>query len=281
MEGLTLTTLDRREGLFSDYARLIKEHGTLLALPIFLFVIVLLLHEVLVSLGTHFSGPDYIALGGIILFTLITSVFTAAYLSRSSMTLSLQKAANSIDVPLLHARDLIETCKQLRDMLKGDRGWILDDEAVSEIEIHADKQIIVVAPDLFYEKQERYLAVIVTNLAKEQGPIYRYVLPKDLDNEADKTDLSSQLKAALVRLHVPEPEKRLSERFVVDLLDETVFPHSVLYGLAIYESQGGAKRCIQYLPREIGNMNVEIPCGSPSFGERLVSRVPTRSPKLL
>jgi len=275
-----LTNPDRTDGLFSEYARLIKEHGTLLALPVALFAIGLALHDVLTSLGTHFSFSDYLALGGIILFTLVTSVFTAAYLSRASLTRSLQDAGRSIDVPLLHAHDLIETCKQLRDMLKGDRGWILDDEAVSEIEAHADKQIIVVAPDLFYEKQQRYLAVIVTNLALDEGPIYRYVLPKDIDNEADKADLANLLKTELVRLRVTEPDKRLSERFVVDLLDDTVFPHSVLYGLAIYESRDGAKRCIQYLPREIGNMNVEIPCTSSSFGERLVSRVRHTIPRI-
>jgi hypothetical protein len=71
---------------------------------------------------------------------------------------------------------------------------------------------------------------------------------------------------------IADPGSRIEARFKVTMLEEDSFPESVLYGLAIYRKKDGTVRCLQYLPREIGTMNINIPVEDGTLGKRLVNR---------
>jgi hypothetical protein len=84
--------------------------------------------------------------------------------------------------------------------------------------------------------------------------------------------LQKTLATELTKNNIANPESLLHSRFQVTLIEESQFPEVVLYGLAIYRSKDGKVRCLQYLPREVGTMNINIPVGVGTVGGQLVAR---------
>src|SRR5260370_1617185 len=77
---------------------------------------------------------------------------------------------------------VLETCIQLKELMKEGRDWLIDDQIVFELESNADEEISVLVPDFHYEFQAKYLEVIVNNLKNPAGPIYRYFVLVNLGN---------------------------------------------------------------------------------------------------
>lgn len=166
---------------------------------------------------------------------------------------------------------LLRTVEQVKEIIKGERQWLADDSFVERVEKEADEEILVVAPDFYYEYEENYFKIIVDNLTKTGGPTYRYFLPNYPDNRSKWEVLQKKLTRALKEKGVDNLEAVVNERFKVYLLESNEYPQVVLYGLAIYIKKTGEVNCLQYMPRETSYVNINIPVVKNSMSERLVN----------
>jgi len=190
----------------------------------------------------------------------------------SSFSTRLQEFEKEYKSTIAALSKVLETCIQLKELMKEGREWLIDDQIVFELESKADEEISVLVPDFHYEFQARYLEVIVNNLKNPEGPTYRYFVLWNLSNEQRAKDLRQRIRSELVSAGIENPDQLMSQRFNIVLLDEKTFPEPVLYGLAIYQHRDGSVRCLQYLPRELGTMNINIPVGTGTVGSELVDR---------
>lgn len=211
---------------------------------------------------------QFLATAGAVLVIVLVAVAAASHLAKLSIIDHLNETLTG---RLADLGGLIETCKELKEMMKEGRAWLLDDEAVLALEQETDDEVLVIAPDLHYEFQPRYRDVVLANLLRPGGPRYRYVVFSDGQAETDRGDLLKALEQQLASRGIVDAAPVLGQRFQVILLPQGQYPDSVLYGLAIYVKKTGEVRCLQYLPREFGTMNIEVPCTG-DLGRRLVAR---------
>lgn len=280
----TTPSLTRRLG------QLLSEEIIKIILMLLLIQVIVILSHYLVEQFLHFELKDWlISLASVIAFLIIT-IATGAYLAKMQIVDQLNTTLGSriVDLDELQSAKVDElnaalkskveeldtvlnTCIQLKEIMKGDKDWLVDDEMIFKIESQTDEEILVMVPDFYYEENPKYLEVIVNNLSRENGPRYRYFVPGDSENRAQWKALQRTLSERLIKAGVTDPDERIGSRFKVALLADGSFPDAVLYGLAIYRKKDGTVTCLQYLPREIGTMNINIPFKE-QFGHRLVLR---------
>lgn len=73
--------------------------------------------------------------------------------------------------------NLKEQERQFYDMVEDEHDWLYNHEQILELEANTDSEILVLAPDFFYERQPQYEDVIVQNLLKPAVPTYEYFVP--------------------------------------------------------------------------------------------------------
>jgi hypothetical protein len=243
--------------------------------------------QVVFILSHHFMGEflkfswrDWFFSIGITLAIIFSAAAAAAYIGRTrlidQLNAKLKLEVRNLEVS--HANKLreldkvLEACIQLKELMKEGQSWLVDDQLVFEIESDLENdEILVLVPDFFYEFQEKYFEVIATNLKRDDGPTYRYFVHKDYTNDENCRELHRRLKNELVTAGKDKPDDILLSRFKVTFLEENTFPEFVLYGLAIFRKRDRTLRCLQYLPREIGALNVNIPVDG-IFGSSLVKK---------
>jgi hypothetical protein len=171
-------------------------------------------------------------------------------------------------------RDLDEQERQIYTLLKTWHNWLYDNEEILEVEEQTDSEILVMAPDFYYEDQPRYEDVIVKNLLKPTTPTYEYFVPKSRENEGALHKLKKRLEQRLASEPGINAEDVVKKRFKVHLIPDDEFPYCVAYGLAIYRFKDSTKdRCLIYWPKEIGSWNLDILAAGKEDGEKRVNAI--------
>ncbi len=197
---------------------------------------------------------------GLMVLLAALSCVASAILARLHLEKRLGIALNEVRQAADRLKHEAATVIQLVNLLKGEKTWLVADREVYAIEASADLSIDVVAPDLYYEEQLEYQEVIARNISMTSGPTYRYLVPDHADTRSQARRVVEGLCRILAAAKIADLEQVVSERFQVGFLEEREeFPSASLHGLAIYTWRNGKRQCLQYLPREFGALNVNIP----------------------
>lgn len=268
---MTETPKAERAGLLKDISSTFRSTSikALILLPAALFALLAAGH--MSGVFSKLSARDMLWTLGTLVFADLLAIIIAVSVARLVI---IDKLEAGIATKVDQIDKLLVTCRELKQLMKENKSWLIDDTEVFEIEAAADEEILVISPDLHYENQEEYLKVIIGNLKRPDGPTYKYLLPEDGDTKVQRDDLLRKLRRRLESIGIEDPTDLITKRFVVHLIPEEAFPQSAMYGLAVYKDKQGRVRCLQYMPREFGSLNVEIPSEG-DLGRRLISR--TRS----
>jgi type II secretory pathway pseudopilin PulG len=205
---------------------------------------------------------------GLLVLIAVLAVVGSSILAKAPLESRLKAATDRVQEAAARLELEAATTGQLITFLRGEKTWLIDDTEVYEIEAEADEAVDVIAPDLYYEEQDDYQKIIADNIAKPEGATYRYLVPNLGENRSQASRVREGLKRRLQALKVSDPERVIGERFMVAFLNERdQFPSASLHGLAIYRWRDGRRQCLQYLPREFGALNINIPLRDTWDGE--------------
>jgi hypothetical protein len=260
--------------------RVLSEELIKTVLILFALQVVFILSHYFIGAFLDFSWRDWLFSIGTMLAIMVIAAASAAYIGRTRLIdqLNAKLKLQVENLELSHADKLrelekvLEASVQLKELMKEGQSWLVDDQLVFQIESDLEnEEILVLVPDFHYEFQEKYFEVIATNIKRDDGPTYRYFVHKDYTNDENCRELHKRLKKELVDIGKDKPDEILSSRFKVTFLEENTFPEFVLYGLVIFRKRDRTLRCLQYLPREIGALNINIPVDG-VFGGPLVKK---------
>lgn len=160
-------------------------------------------------------------------------------------------------------------------MVESQHGWLYNHEQILQLEADTDSEILVMAPDFFYEQQPQYENVIIQNLLKPAAPVYEYFVPVSEQNRGALKDLRQRLERGLAQRACATAQATVESRFKVHPVPDEDFPHCVAYGLAIYRFKDQDKnRCLTYWPKEIGSWNLDIlAAGKQGDGKKIVDAI--------